>query len=285
MGFFIFRTGRWICMESPLKRPRTSCRGIAGAAALVFLILAAGCTGQNPGPRLEGSDWTLVGYTPDTTTVPALAGTTVTLVFEANGRVSGSAGCNRFFAIWDASGEALTIGQAGSTMMYCERPGLMEQESAYLVLLANARTFSIDGDRLSIAGAAGTPILTFARTVPVSPRALAGSNWSLASMYSGTSVSSVITGSAITAAMGPDGSLTGSAGCNRYFGTYNQSGTEFSISSVGSTKMMCHDPGIMNQESAYLGVLPAVRTFTLEENTLILAGRDDVPLLAFTGRP
>ncbi len=121
--------------------------------------MSAGCTGQAPEPRLSGTGWTLTGYVHNGTPVQALTTTKVTLDFGKEGKISGTAGCNHYFASYEVKGTAITIGQAGSTMMYCGEPGVMDQESAYLTLLGQAKTIVVEGDRLTLADAKGTTIL------------------------------------------------------------------------------------------------------------------------------
>ena len=78
--------------------------------------------------RLEGTGWTLTGYLLNGTLVPAIPGTTITMDFGTEGKIGGSAGCNHYFASYEVKGTGITIGQAGSTMMYCSNPGVMDQE-------------------------------------------------------------------------------------------------------------------------------------------------------------
>src|SRR4030042_4930142 len=93
---------------------------LSGVMLLISLILAAGCTGQPPpGVQLDGTGWTLTGYVHDGTPVQVLNGTTVTLAFNDGGRITGSAGGNPYFASYEGEGTGSTIGQAGSTEMYC----------------------------------------------------------------------------------------------------------------------------------------------------------------------
>jgi heat shock protein HslJ len=47
--------------------------------------------------------------------------------------------------------------------MYCTGPGVMQQENAYLTSLGRAATFSITGNRLSMADANGATLLSFTR--------------------------------------------------------------------------------------------------------------------------
>lgn len=273
-------------MQTITRQSRTGALAFAGSTVLLItLLLAAGCTGQAPAGRLDGTEWTLVQYLQNKKTVQALASNPVTLTFGDDKKLAGSAGCNRYFASWERSGSSLVIGQAGSTLMYCGESGVMEQESAYLALLAEVKTFAIDGDRLVLADTSGNAILTFSKTVPPAPLPLTGTNRTLSSVPIPDAVSSVIAGSQVTAAFESGGKMAGSAGCNRYFAGYAANGTSMTISGIGSTKMMCHEPDIMNQESAYLAALESVRGYQITGSTLVLAGSDGSPLLTFSGQP
>jgi heat shock protein HslJ len=257
-------------------------RSLAGAMLLIQFLLFAGCTGQAPADaRLNGSGWTLTGYVHNGIPAQALIGTTVTLDFGDDGRITGLAGCNHYFATYEVKGTAITISQAGSTVMYCVTPGVMEQESAYLTLLGQAKTMTIVGDRLTLADAKGTAILSFAKTVPPAPEPLVGTTWTLNSFHTADAVSSVIAGSTITAVFGADGSVSGSAGCNRYFAQYNVTGTSLSIGTAGSTKMACNSPGVMPQESTYLTLISQVKTFTIKGDRLTLADAKGITILSF----
>jgi heat shock protein HslJ len=258
---------------------------LAGLVILLPILLVAGCTGNAPGPstlHLNGTGWTLTDYVSNGRSVKTLDGTTVTMVFSEEGRITGSAGCNHYFASYDLKGTKITIGQAGSTMMYCMGAGVMEQESAYLELLNQAASVSSGNDRLTIANATGTTILSFARIVPPAPEPLVGTNWTLDSFYTADAVSSVIAGTTITAVFDKDGSVAGSAGCNHYFASYTVTGTTLSMGPVGSTKMYCTSPGVMQQESTCLASLGRAKTFTITGDRLSLVDAKGTTLLSFT---
>lgn len=66
--------------------------------------------------------------------------------------------------------------------------------------------------------------------------------------------------------------VTGSAGCNSYFGTYASGGGDLEISGVGATEMACAAP-IMSQETAFLSALDAASRYVVEnDNRLVLSG-------------
>ncbi|WP_350333632.1 META domain-containing protein [Coralliovum pocilloporae] len=60
-----------------------------------------------------------------------------------------------------------------------------------------------------------------------------------------------------------DKRVTGSSGCNRFFGEYTQSGKELALSELGKTRIAC-DPEIMKQESAFLDLLSGVTEVTFD---------------------
>jgi heat shock protein HslJ len=258
---------------------------LAGFMILIPLLIAAGCTEKPPEHSdiaLNGTGWTLTDYASNGTSQKALKGATVTLDFGEEGRITGSAGCNHYFASYKMKGTAITIGQGGSTLMYCAAAGVMEQESAYLTLLNQAALLTVKNDRLFLTDAKGKTILSFTRTVPPAPEPLVGTNWTLKSFHTADAVSSVIAGTTITAVFLEDGRVAGSAGCNRYFASYNVTGTSVSIGTAGSTKMYCASPGVMQQESNYLVSLNSATTFTINGDRLILADANGTTLLSFT---
>lgn len=79
-----------------------------------------------------------------------------------------------------------------------------------------------------------------------------------------------------------EGELNGSAGCNRYFGSYTLEGDDgLTVSSqIGSTQMACPPP-IAEQEQLYLSLLRQVALWNLETGSLVLRHEDGRALLAF----
>lgn len=257
---------------------------LASLMVILPVLLVAGCTGNTrepAGPQLNGTGWTLTGYLSEGRTIQTLNGTTVTMLFAEDGRISGSDGCNHYSAGYEMNGTTITIGQPISTLMYCAGAGVMEQAGAYYGLLARAASVSSVNDRLTFADAQGVTILSFARIAPPAPEPLAGTTWTLDSLYTADAVSSVLAGTTVTAVFGEDGRVTGSAGCNRYVGSYTLAGNSLSIGSLGSTKMSCPGEGIMQQESTCLALLGRTAGFTITGNRLSLADMQGTTLLTF----
>lgn len=101
---------------------------------------------------------------------------------------------------------------------------------------------------------------------PATMAAIEGTTWQLVS-YSETPV---LPGSEITLELA-DGRLNGSAGCNAYFADYQLENGQLIVNTAGSTKKFCGEPGVMEQESAYLRLIQqADNAITATENTLTI---------------
>jgi heat shock protein HslJ len=80
-----------------------------------------------------------------------------------------------------------------------------------------------------------------------------------------------VAGSEITAIFGEDETITGSAGCNSYSGTYKVDGNEIEIELGPLTMMFCEDPeGVMDQESDYLEALQSVTQYKILGEQLVM---------------
>lgn len=64
--------------------------------------------------------------------------------------------------------------------------------------------------------------------------------------------------------------LTGNAGCNRLFGSFEIEGKKMQFSEIGTTKMFCSDENAMKTETAFLNVLNKTTSFKKSGNTLKL---------------
>lgn len=100
--------------------------------------------------------------------------------------------------------------------------------------------------------------------VPEAGLPLQGPNWVLQSYFDGTgAMLSVLPGSQVTAVFGTDNKLNGSAGCNTYNADYATSGETLTIGAITSGRISCSDPpGIMEQEQAYLNLLPSAAAYS-----------------------
>ncbi|MFN8497524.1 MAG: META domain-containing protein [Anaerolineae bacterium] len=251
----------------PTVAPGAAAPGAATATAPQTSAPAGSTTAT-----LEGPVWKLVSYTDNSgQTVNALPNTNVSAEFKA-GRVNGNAGCNTYFAGYKVDGNKLTISAAGSTMMACADPAVMAQESMYLQLLGKAATYQISGDTMTISDANGKVILTMKATPAPT---LTSNPWSLISYNNGKqAVVGLQPGSEITAVFGPDGKVTGSAGCNTYSAPYTADGNKIKVGAPATTRKACAQP-IMDQEAAYLKALQSAATWSIFNGQLNMRTAQD----------
>jgi len=117
------------------------------------------------GTPLSGA-WTLTGYLAQGSLKQVIPGTAISAEFGDGNRLTGTAGCNHYFAEYSVSGTSLGIGAVGSTLMYCGGDGIMEQEAAFLGLLQEAAGFRVQDGDLLVFDAEGNEILHFANGAP-----------------------------------------------------------------------------------------------------------------------
>jgi heat shock protein HslJ len=102
---------------------------------------------------------------------------------------------------------------------------------------------------------------------------LAGSAWTLISFETDTGVIPAATEAPATltfsAAGEQAGRLSGSSGCNRYFGSYTLTGDRLHIRQMGSTRMMC-DPVRMEQEDRFFQALSTAERCELSRGELLI---------------
>ena len=144
---------------------------------MVLVVMIAGCTSiPQVQPATPAPTSSVIVSTPLPTPVsdPTLLGTwnlksmvlqggsaftfptnlQITATFDKNGNVAGFAGCNNYNAPYTLSGQQLytgmgmSIGPITSTQKFCE--GASDTETTYLQILQNARTYTVNGNGLTI---------------------------------------------------------------------------------------------------------------------------------------
>jgi len=260
-----------------LRRSLTSLT--LGTLALVACADPGGgsSTGTDP-EALVGHQWTLDASSMASLAGEVPAGAIVTIAFE-DGQASGRAACNSYGGAYDAGDDgSLSFESFAVTAMACEAP-LMTLESAYLEALGAVTGFGVDG-KLTLNG--DEIDLTFDEEVSPVALPLVGTTWTLTTIASGDAVSSVLNGTDVTAVFTADATVSGSAGCNRYSGSYTWTGDQLSFSPLATTKMACADD-VMAQESAFLASMEQVASLAIEGSQLTLADGSGALLLGFDG--
>jgi heat shock protein HslJ len=133
----------------------TQARGYRVTAGKLELLAADGpvlATFKAQSQSLAGTSWNVTAYNNGRqAVVSVLAGTSLTLSFADDGKVAGSAGCNRFTATYTSDGQKLSIRPATTTRKMCAQPdGVMEQEKQFLKALETVATARFEGDRLDL---------------------------------------------------------------------------------------------------------------------------------------
>lgn len=237
----------------------------------------SGGSGSTPAvqPPVTGHLWVLDA----TRLLPAAADVTVTANF-AQGRVSGTSGCNQYSVPYRANAVqgTLSIGpQLQSTLIGC--PGLRGQvEQAYTAALIKVRQYEATSELLTMLDSAGKALLRF--TASNGAAGIQG-DWTVTTLYTGNAVQSPVAGSKLTASF--DGERTGGdAGCNRFGGTYTTAGDTITIGPLVATQRACADPAVTEQEQQYLDALAMAKTFTVAGRRLDLYRADGGYAVSFT---
>jgi heat shock protein HslJ len=238
--------------------------GSVGVFLLAGLLTACGTMASAAdAPGLEGSSWVLSGI-PGRTLLPA---SSATLQF-AEGRVSGSDGCNRYAGPYQASGGKLVVSsQLAATQMACP-PEVMELSRSFVAALTGARSYRIVEGRLELLAADGKVLATFA----AQSQSLAGTNWRVTGVNNGKGgVASLRQDTSVTLAFSADGRASGSAGCNNFTAGYRSEASTLAFSQAAATRKMCVQPeGVMEQEQQFLAALGTVSTARIEGDRLEL---------------
>ncbi|VXD12958.1 exported hypothetical protein [Planktothrix serta PCC 8927] len=93
---------------------------------------------------LTGTDWKLVSWGNEKSPQTPLKETEISLNFQED-QISGSSGCNRYFASYTLEDDQLKFGVAGRTQMACPED-IMKQEDQFLSALERSQTFQINSE-------------------------------------------------------------------------------------------------------------------------------------------
>ncbi|MGV9800530.1 META domain-containing protein [Mycobacterium sp. NPDC003449] len=201
-------------------------------------------------PSLNGR--TFVSEQVDGTEIPG--GGPLTVAFDG-GQISTFAGCNHGSGTADLSGGRI-VTQLASTMMACPPP-LGEADAWMSQFFADAPTWSLDGDDLTLATDATTVTLKDKKVV--SPdRPLTDTTWKVTSLISAqaATTSQALEQAGPTLRILADGTVTGSTGCNQINGRATISGSPAIIEfgPLATTRKAC--PGETGEiEQSVLRVL------------------------------
>jgi heat shock protein HslJ len=119
----------------------------------VLALAVAACGGNGSGGDPTANPWLLESGTLNGESIPMVDGHPITLVFDADlEEAGGVSACNNYFGGYTLSGNQLTFGDLGSTMMACTPDEVMDSESQYLAALGLVGRFNVSGERLTLEG-------------------------------------------------------------------------------------------------------------------------------------
>jgi|GEM_PF-1173876 len=224
------------------------------------VVFAAGCI--SPVSETPEGNWVLIGSGSGT---PA-TGIISLEITESN--ITGNSGVNNYFgSLITGSDGKLTISGLCSTKM--AGPGnLMIQEQTYYNALKNVTGYKILEGDLVMTDQDGNTLLTF-----TAAESLPTGTWILD------------TNPAVTIDLLPDGTISGRAPVNSYFGNYTLSGSSGLVfSPIGST-LMAGDEQLMKEESAFFADLHNVSGYKIVNKTLFLSDKSGNTILTFNKTP
>ncbi|MFB7716392.1 META domain-containing protein [Nocardia sp. NPDC056100] len=228
----------------------------------------AGCTNSQQAsdqPTVTPMGRAFVSTEVKGTAIPG--GGPLTLRFQ-DGRVTANAGCNTATGPVTLDGNTLKVGELATTMMGC--PGDVAGADGWVAgLLHSSPTWKLDGSDLTLTGN-GNTVTMLDRKVAHPDKSLTGTPWIVDALVrnNGVERSQTLDEVRPTLTIAPDGSVSGSAGCNSMTGRAEITGSDISFH-IATTKMMC-DPQVMDVERAVLQALDGNVTATVDSNTLTL---------------
>ncbi|MET9660386.1 META domain-containing protein [Streptomyces sp. NPDC006510] len=244
------------------------------AVGVLALLALAGCgteTGAGDGsgsvrtgPPVAGVHWNVDSVTAGGRKTEAPDGAHV--VIDPEGRATGNFGCNHFTAETRTDGDTITVQRATTTAMGCEQ-SVQRFETAMSRAFSGELTAAVSGRTLTLTTENGDSIALTSEP----PAPLTGTTWTVTSLVSGSTASSLPAGTEQKARLtfGKDGTVRGTLGCNSFRGTAEVSGSTVTFGPLDGTRMMCPDPR-MKLERALLAILDGRTTYRIDHRTLSL---------------
>ena len=110
----------------------------------------------------SGSEWTLESYTDATgILVPVITGSEITVRFGRDANITGNSGCNQYVAAYLVKGSLIAITYPISTKIACNKPGIMQQENAYIFDLSQVTSIQQSAGEMKLSDKNNKIILIF----------------------------------------------------------------------------------------------------------------------------
>lgn len=180
-----------------------------------------------------------------------------TIEFKADGTYGIRADCNSGGGSYTHEDGKLSLREGPLTLAAC---GPESYSAGFLEGLSKIASYERTGDALVLTLTDGSK-MHFA-PLPTSAQlggteGLAGTEWKVTGYNHGRGgVTSLVPATELTVAFGADGSVSGSAGCNNFTGSYAVDDADgIAFTPLAATRKMCPGEEIMDQESQFLAAL------------------------------
>lgn len=240
----------------------------------VFAVTGAAAQSATEEPGLHGSSWLLTATSGQDHQTLVLPGSSITLSFEGEDRISGNGGCNGYGGVF-ALGEAgeIALSEIVSTLRACADDQMTTQESIYLNALGGVTHYELSEQQLTLR-IEDVEALHFVRA---DQDPLAVTAWELISEVPADVEATPEADSMahpITLTFEAEGQAVGQGGCNSYSATYALEGTSITFGDVASTLMACEGDDIMQREQDFLAALSSASQYGLTDERLYIRYED-----------
>jgi heat shock protein HslJ len=226
---------------------------------LAAMLMAAACAmppaTQLPEPAtIVGRTFLSANVTDGGAPRPLVAGTQLRLVFQPDGNLGVTAGCNHIGGTYRIEGTTLLVEAGAMTDMGCDEPRHTQDEWIVRVLTSKP-TLALAGADLRLTS--GTVAIHLVdREVADPDRPLTGTRWVVDSIRNRDAVSSIPAGATAEILIVEDGTVELETGCNSGSGRVATAGDQLRFSEIATTKRGCVG-GADELERAVVGVLGA----------------------------
>jgi heat shock protein HslJ len=218
-----------------------------------------------PESALVDTVWVLTAYGNQNDLTPTKPGVVTTAVFSANGTLNGNTGCNDYVATYTLQGNQMKVSLGSTTLAECVIGA--DQQGAFVRSLAAVQSYRLGINALELSSVDGSVLQFSAQHLP-----LENVHWRLAAVDGQVVPDGITTNALFIPAGSPDAqagenTVSGTAGCNNFFGPYSLNQDKLTAGPFGVTKMMCDDT-TMQVEQAFLSGLENANTYQVTLNQL-----------------
>lgn len=213
--------------------------------------------------NLAGRTWRWVGTTTPVQSIRPNDPNRYTIEFLTDGTAAIQADCNRVVAAYTTDGQSITITPGPSTLAMCPPDS---KGDLFVQQLSGASIFFYQGGDLYIDLFASGGTMRFAPNAvagPAGPESVTDLPFRVVSFGPAGTQTPIIDGTDISIQFdSAAGQVSGTSGCNNFFGAFNTQSGAFSMGPFGSTMMFCGEPeGVMEQEASILEALGGATSF------------------------